>query len=124
MPIRQLLILVLGTVFVWAIPASAHHSHGNYILNEYTHLEGTVREVHWINPHAWIYLDVEDENGETSLWALEGGGIAAITRRGWERDDVTAGDKIKVRCHQLRDLSKGCLLGFVTTEGEEEKEFD
>ena len=124
MSFRKLYLVAVAALGVCVFPASAHHSHGNYILDTYLELEGTVREVHWINPHIWIYLDVEDENGDAQLWALEGGGIAAVMRRGWESDDVVAGDAIKVRCHQLRDLSKGCLLGFVTTEGGEETEFD
>ena len=124
MSIRKFLAFAVTVAIVWAVPASAHHSHGNYILDEYTLLEGTVREVHWINPHTWIYLDVEDAEGEMTLWALEGGGINAITRRGWTREDVVAGDTIAVRCHQLRDHSKGCLLGYVTTEGGVETEWD
>jgi len=121
---RKILAIAATAANIWVLPASAHHSHGNYILDEYTLLEGTVREVHWINPHTWIYLDVEGENGEMQLWALEGGGIGAITRRGWTREDVVAGDTIAVRCHQLRDKSKGCLLGYVTTEGGVETEWD
>ncbi len=121
---QKLFLAVVAAASVWILPAGAHHSHGNYILDTYTHLEGTVREVHWINPHTWIYLEVEDENGDPQLWALEGGGVAAITRRGWTRDSVVPGDTISVRCHQLRDLSLGCLLGYVTPEGGEEKEWD
>jgi hypothetical protein len=34
------------------------------------------------------------------------------------------GDKIAVRCHQLRDGSNGCLLGFITTADGQEKIFD
>jgi hypothetical protein len=124
MSIRKFLTVSTVAAIVWVIPAGAHHSHGNYVLETYLNLEGTVREVHWINPHVWIYLDVAGENGESTLWALEGGGIAAVTRRGWERNDVVAGDSINVRCHQLRDRSKGCLLGFVTTDGGVETEFD
>lgn len=124
MRVRKLLYIFLVCASVSILPAAAHHSHGNYILDEYTLLEGTVREVHWINPHTWIYLEVEDENGEPQMWALEGGGIAAITRRGWTRESVVPGDTINVRCHQLRDLSLGCLLGYVQPEGGEEKEWD
>jgi hypothetical protein len=104
--------------------ASSHHSHGNYQLHEYTHLTGTVRELVWINPHTWIHLEVLDERGQPTHWALEGGGIAALTRRGWSRDDVKVGDIISVRCHQLRDGAKGCLLGYVTPQGGAEKEWD
>ncbi len=124
MSIKESLAVAAIAAVVWVLPAGAHHSHGNYQLEEYTHLQGTVREVHWINPHTWIYLEVEDADGQATLWALEGGGIAAILRRGWSRDDVEAGDSITVRCHQLRDRSRGCLLGHVTPEGGDEKEWD
>lgn len=104
--------------------STAHHSHGNYSLHEYTHLAGTVNKVIWINPHAWIHLEVANESGETELWALEGGGLNALARRGWKKDDIQAGDSISVRCHQLRDGANGCLLGYVTVEGGVEKEWD
>ena len=119
---RTLVGLALASFLI--LPASGHHSHGNYELHQYTHLEGTVREVLWMNPHAWIHLEVTDENGEPSLWALEGGSIAALTRRGWKQDDIQPGDNVSVRCHQLRDGSQGCLLGYVTREDGVEKEFD
>jgi len=105
-------------------PAAAHHSHGNYSLLEYTHLQGEVKEVLWLNPHVWIHLEVVDEDGEPSMWALEGGSIIALTRRGWSQDDVRPGDSVPVRCHQLKDGAKGCLLGYLTPPGGVEKEFD
>ena len=120
----KLFVNILIAAGLLVLPVHAHHSHGNYILDSYTHLQGTVREVHWINPHTWIYLEVEDESGDPQMWALEGGGVAAIMQRGWTRDDVVPGDTISVRCHQLRDLSRGCLLGYVRPEGGEEKEWD
>ncbi len=122
--IRKFLVTALVGVAMWISPAVAHHSHGNYQLEGLIRLQGTVQEVHWMNPHAWIYLDVTELGTESGLWVLEGGSIAALTRRGWARDDIGAGDAISVRCHQLRDRSKGCLLGFITTEGGEEKEWD
>ena len=107
-----------------AFPAWAHHSHGNYQLTEYTLLEGTVKEFHMVNPHTWIYLEVTDAGGQPNLWALETTGIRGLTRIGVTRDTVKVGDTISVRCHQLRDGSNGCLLGFLTPEGGVEKEWD
>ena len=125
MRIRGYASLVLAACLqVVMATASAHHSHGNYSLLEYTHLQGEVKEVLWLNPHVWIHLEVTDENGDPSMWALEGGGIGALTRRGWSRDDVQPGDIVSVRCHQLRDGAQGCLLGYLTPPGGVEKEFD
>ncbi len=122
MQFRSLILAAIGTVcLAWS--AWAHHSHANYQTSEFAHLEGTVKELRWMNPHAWIYLEVMD-NGKPVVWTLEGGSPRALIREGWKRDDIKAGDTIKVRCHRIRDGSHGCLLGFVTTEGGIEKEFD
>jgi len=103
------------------MPAWAHHSHGNYEdLSKWTAMEGTVKEVHWLVPHSWIYLEVKDAKGQPTTWALEAAGRVAIQSVGVKREDVKPGDTIKVRCHLLRDGSPGCLLGFVTpTHGDQ-----
>jgi hypothetical protein len=117
-PIRTLRWTTAGLAAA-ALPVWGHHSHGNYDVNNYTYLEGRVSEVQWINPHTWIYLEVADRSGEVAIWALEGGAPGGLLRRGWTADSVKSGDTIKVRCHQLRDGSNGCLLGFVTPPGGE-----
>jgi hypothetical protein len=104
--------------------ALAHHSHGNYMMTEYIQLAGTVTEIHWINPHSWIYLEVIDEDGETRVWSLEGASVNELRRKGWSENSIAPGDHISARCHQLRDRSNGCLLGYITPEGGEEKLFD
>lgn len=109
---------------VIALPAWAHHSHGNYEMTEYTVLQGKVMELHWVNPHIWIYLEVTDDSGEAAVWALESAGAGGLGRRGITKETVQVGDTISVRCHQLRDGANGCLLGFLTTEGGEEVEWD
>lgn len=106
-----------------ALSAWAHHSHGNYEMTEYTELDGTVTDVYWINPHAWIYMDVETENGMEN-WAMEAAGATTLTRVGIAEDELKPGDKIHVKCHALRDGSNGCLLGFVTTPDGVVKEWD
>lgn len=102
----------------------AHHSHGNYMMTEYIRVAGTVTEIHWINPHSWIYMTVTNDSGESANWSLEGASVNELRRRGWAEDSIRPGDRIEVRCHQLRDRSNGCLLGYVTVEGGEEKLFD
>jgi hypothetical protein len=92
----------------------AHHSHGNYDLTKWTTMEGEVKEVHLLVPHSWVYLDVKDAKGEVITWALEATGPSGLTQVGVKREDVRPGDRIKVRCHLLRDGSNGCLLGYLT----------
>lgn len=72
-PRTRLCWLGLSIATVVGLPARAHHSHGNYDVNNYTLLEGTVSDLLWINPHSWIYLEVQGTEGEPAVWALEGG---------------------------------------------------
>ena len=108
----------LATLFAvaLALPVRAHHSHNNYDVAKWTPFEGTVREVHWLVPHSWILLDIKNDKGEAVTWALEAANPTSIMENGVKREDVRPGDRIKVRCHVLRDGSSGCLLGFVTPQ--------
>ena len=113
MHVKLAILAALGAALVIA-PASAHHSHNNYATVDFTLLEGTVKEVHYLNPHSWIYMEVKSASGEPVLWAMEATGPRGLEGNGIKREDVKVGDTIKVRCHRSRDNSNGCLLGFVT----------
>jgi hypothetical protein len=107
-----------------AVPAWAHHSHANYDQSQMVEMDGTVTQVMWMNPHVWLYIEVEKEDGSSSVWALEGGSVGALMRGGWQPDSIAVGDNIRVRCYHLKDGSDGCLLGYVTTDEFSDKEFD
>ena len=111
---RVLSAILAASVVILTAPALAHHSHGNY-AETFTDLEGTVKAVHFLNPHSWIYLDVTNAAGQKQTWGLEATSVVGLQRIGVARDALKAGDIVKVRCHPLRDGSRGCLLGFVKT---------
>ena len=77
-------------------------------------MEGTVKELHLLVPHSWLYLEVKDSKGQATTWALEATGPGGLLKVGIERDHVKPGDRVTIRCHVLRDGANGCLLGFVT----------
>jgi hypothetical protein len=116
--------LAIIALLALALPAWAHHSHGNYNMEIFTNLQGTVKEVHWMNPHSFIYIEVSDGKGEPAIWSLESASVTQLTRKGIGKDTVKPGDKVSVRCHQLRDGSNGCLLGYMSVAGAPETLFD
>jgi len=105
------------------MPAGAHHSHGNY-TDAFIDLQGTVKEVHLINPHSWIYLDVKSSTGQSQTWSLEATSRVALERMGITPDFLKPGDAVKARCHPLRDGSRGCLLGFLKARDGSVKDWD
>ena len=120
---RRRLIPAVMCAIVLAAPTRAHHSHGNY-TDTFTDVEGVVREVHLVNPHSWIYLDVKGPNGQRQKWALEATNRVALERMGITPDYIKPGDSIKARCHPLRDGSRGCLLGFLKARDGSVKDWD
>ncbi len=121
MKFRSYFVLV---VVALSAPALAHHSHGNYQMTEYTRLEGVVTEFIFMNPHSWVYMSVTGEDGVSTTWALESGSVRALERAGVSSETIAPGDKISVRCHQLKDGANGCLLGFLTPPDGVENEWD
>ena len=95
-------------------PLAAHHSHANYDIATWTVMEGTVKQLVLMAPHSIVYLDVKDEKGAAATWALEAANQRTILNNGVKKEDVRPGDRVKVRCHLLRDGARGCLLGFIT----------
>ena len=84
-------ILAAVCVVTFAIPVWAHHSHVNYAVSDFTFLEGTVTEILYLNPHSWVYLEVEDANGESAVWSLEATGPRGLEGNGITREDVRVG---------------------------------
>ena len=115
-------LVALGVV-IFALPLVAHHSHGNYV-DTFMDVQGVVKEVHYVVPHSWVYLEVKDEKGESQVWALEATGRPALEKIGVTRDYVKTGDTVKARCHRLRDGSNGCLLGFLKAKDGTVKDWD
>jgi DNA/RNA endonuclease YhcR with UshA esterase domain len=79
------------------VPAAwAHHSQSEYDLRSKVEVEGTVTKVEWRSPHAWIYVDASDGNGQKVSWSFELPSPVTLMRRGWTRDSLKPGDRIKV----------------------------
>jgi hypothetical protein len=108
---------------LFALPVAAHHSHGNY-MDTFSDMTGVVKEVHLVVPHSWVYMEVKDASGQAQIWALEATGRNGLERIGVNREYIKPGDTIKVRCHPLRDGSRGCLLGFLKARDGSVKDWD
>ena len=67
-----------------AVPAGAHHSHGNY-SDAFADIEGVVREVHLLVPHSWLYIEVTSDAGEGQIWAVEATGRTGLEQVGITR---------------------------------------
>ena len=107
----------------FSVSASAHHSHGQY-AETFTDMQGVVKELHFLTPHSWLYLEVKSAAAEAQVWALEATSRNGLERIGVTKESLKTGDTVKVRCHLLRDGNNGCLLGFLKVPDGSVKDWD
>jgi hypothetical protein len=89
-----------------AVPVSAHHSFSaEFDSKKQVTLEGKVFMMEWVNPHSWLHIDVTKPDGTTERWKVEGGSPSVLFRKGWNRDSLPVGTKIKVVGFQAKDGS-------------------
>jgi hypothetical protein len=86
------------------VPVLAHHSFAaEFDAKKPVKLQGTVTKMEWINPHAWIYLDVKNTDGSVTNWMVEAGAPNALLRRGWTKASLLPGTEILVEGYQAKD---------------------
>ena len=84
--------LLLATVVVLiSMPALAHHGRGATYAKKEVSLKGTVKEVLWRNPHIAIFLDVKDDNGKVTTWAIEHSNVSQLARLGYSKTTLRPG---------------------------------
>jgi Family of unknown function (DUF6152) len=90
---RRTFLTRLGLTAV-SMPLLAHHGTGMYDMSHPSTVTGVVKRFEWTNPHAYIYLDVKDDKGNTVEWSVEMMALNHLKSYGWSRNLVQPGDVI------------------------------
>lgn len=121
MTTRIVSLLVLVFLLATTTPVSGHHSFAAvFDADSSVEVSGTVTKLDWRNPHAWIYLDVANDDGDTVNWAFEMGSVNGLIRRGWSRNSVKPGDEINISGYRARDGSfRGNVKSITLANGDQ-----
>jgi hypothetical protein len=118
--VLTLLFLVLAVHLV-----NAHQSFsGAFDITRRATLTGTISKIDWVNPHVYIYLDVKDDTGKVTTWALESLPTNHLRTAGITRNDVwnkaSEGEVVTVHIYESKDVANhraGWLVRITYADG-------
>src|SRR6266850_7463471 len=79
-----------------AAPAFAHHSFAMFDQSKVLYLAGAMKEFEFVNPHAWLRVNIVNDKGDVATWSFEGGSPSQLVALGWSKDNFKIGVEVKV----------------------------
>jgi hypothetical protein len=108
-------ILIIITTLCSSMAVLSHHSFSaEFDVGRPINITGAITNVEWTNPHAWLHLAVEDEQGNIQHWAVEMLGVNAIVRSGMTPQTVKNGNVLSITGFGSRDGTNTANASSVT----------
>ncbi len=109
---------VIGVSLIAGVASvGAHHSSAPHYDRDTTiEMHAFVTDVKFVNPHAYVYFDVERDDGELIAWRCELSAATALQRRGWTSETpLHPGLQITITGSPARREKNVCFLSSFTT---------
>ena len=108
--------LAVGVASLFAsVCTHAHHAFSaEFDVGRPVNLTGSVVEIEWTNPHAWMHIETKDEKGSPQRWAVELVGINGLVRFGFTRKTVKVGEVLTVVGFGARNGSNTANASSIT----------
>jgi hypothetical protein len=109
-------LITAAGLLLAAVPVWAHHAFAaEFDATKPIKFKATVVKMQWINPHAWIDIDVKGDDGKVTRWSIEAAAPNALLRRGWNKQSLLPGAEIMVEGFQAKDGSNKANGSIITT---------
>ena len=112
-------VIAAAGLLLNAAPVFAHHAFAaEFDAKKPLKLRGTVSKMEWINPHAWIHIDVKDPDGKVVPWMIEGGSPNQLIKQGVTKNTLAIGTELIIEGYQAKDgTNKGVGRNLLLANG-------
>ncbi|HEY5624549.1 MAG TPA: DUF6152 family protein [Gammaproteobacteria bacterium] len=96
--------LIVAAALMGSSQVSAHHAFAaNFDAERPIRFEAVITKMEWINPHAWMTVEVTRDDGTVEEWMIEAGSPNMLFRRGINQNTVQPGMRVIVDGYQARN---------------------
>jgi len=103
---KRSLITALLLMGVMCVAGVAHHSGTMFDSSKIVTIEGVVKKWELTNPHSWLWVEVKENDGKTSMWGFEAEGPSTLLRAGIKPSDFKNGTPLKITGNPMRNGQK------------------
>jgi len=107
------LAVFLGIAVTVMLAAAQRANTATYDSTRQVKLQGPVTRIDWVNPRAFLFVDVKDANGTVMNWAVDFGNPLELERDGWKKSSLHIGDVVTVEGTPARSESREALAKTV-----------
>jgi hypothetical protein len=101
--------LAVAILFATLSPAAQRQRSAVYDTDRQIRFEGIVTRIDWVNPQAFLFVDVRDASGVVTNWAVEVANPIELERQKWKRSAVRIGDVLTVDASPARGVTRQAL---------------
>ena len=122
MKIKNYFINAALSIVLFPATLFAHHNfQAEFDRNFPVVITGTVVRFELTNPHARLFVQEINDNGETINWNFELTAASNLLRHGWRRDSVNPGDTVTVNADRAinhPNVGNARRVTLINEEGE------
>ncbi len=109
------ILTIICSAAVLVGPSSAHHGvNAQFDLSQALEVTGTVTNIRLVNPHSYVYFDVQNEEGGVDEWRCELRSGSILRRLGWSTDLFPDGAEITISGAPAREEPHACYTETIT----------
>lgn len=109
-------VIVIGACAAGSALHAHHGSTPHFDRDNTVELRGTVTDLKFVNPHAFVHFSVENDDGTTAVWRCELSGATTLRRQGWTAETLLPGQLINIAGAMARREANACLMDTISLD--------
>lgn len=115
--LQNALLVTAGSILFQSSALSHHGTAGQFDASRVVEVSGVITNIAYVNPHSYVYFDVEAEDGQVKNWNCELRSSSILNRSGWSVDMFSTGTEVDIVGVPARRDPEGCYVETISFNG-------